>query len=282
MKGWGLILVLAAAACSGGAAVLQARAARDVVREADRGAGLFVRLLGRRTYLAALALIALGFLLTFVALRVLPLFVVQAGRASSLAVTAVIVALLGTQLTRAEVGGVAVVVCGLALLGATAGTSASPVVATGPGLGLLATVAINGAFAAWVTRRSPAATGGVLLAFGAGVGFGLLAVAARILRTSSIPALLTDPAAWAGGCAALSALLLVAMAYQRADVVAVTATMVATETLLSSGIGLIIGDRPAPRLTVLAAVGFTAAVAGALALARFGSLSPSLAAPRAR
>ena len=268
---WGLIAVGAAAICSGTAAVLQARAA--VATQVDRGAGLLVQLLRQRVYLAALALIVFGFVLAFLALRILPLFVVQAGRSSSLAVTAVIVSALGVQLRKIEVGGVALVVIGLAMLGGSAGTSASPEVGVEMRLVLLAAVAINAGFAAWVTRRVHLAVAGIPLAFCAGVGFGLLAIAARVLRTESIAALLTDPAAWAGGFAGLTALVLVAMAYQRSSVVAVTATMVATETLLSSGIGLLIGDRPGPGLALLAGVGFAATVTGALMLARFGSLT---------
>ena len=85
--GWALGAVAAAAALSGTAVVLQARAARR--GQAERlHLSVALRLVRDPTYLVALLLVAMGFALSFAALRVLPVFVVQAGRSSSLAVAA--------------------------------------------------------------------------------------------------------------------------------------------------------------------------------------------------
>jgi hypothetical protein len=54
-------------------------------------------------------------------------------------------------------------------------------------------------------------------------------------------------------------------------VVAVTMTMVATEAVLGSLLGLAVGDRPAEGMAWLAAAGFLVTVASALLLARFGA-----------
>ncbi len=98
----GLLCALAAALASGVAVVMQGLAARRQPLERDLDVLLMGRLLRSPAYLAGLALTALGFLLALVALRQLPLFVVQAARASSLGVTALVaVPLLGTRLLAA-------------------------------------------------------------------------------------------------------------------------------------------------------------------------------------
>ena len=89
-----LIAVSAAAICSGSAAVLQAIAVRSLPAAVGMSAGFLGRLARSPRYLAALVLVALGFALSLVALRTLPLFVVQAGRASGLAVTALLSVLI--------------------------------------------------------------------------------------------------------------------------------------------------------------------------------------------
>jgi hypothetical protein len=57
-------------------------------------------------------------------------------------------------------------------------------------------------------------------------------------------------------------------------VVVVTTTMVATEAVLGSLLGLAVGDRPADGLGLLATAGFAVTVGSALLLARFGAPEP--------
>src|SRR6266496_1966482 len=120
---------LGAAVFFGVATVMQAAAARA----ADTGVAgvdprLLVRLLGQWRFLAGIGLDLVGFLAELAALRNLPLFVVQAAVASSLAVTAVAAtAMVGAVLSGREWAAVAAVCAGLALLGLSAGTeSADP------------------------------------------------------------------------------------------------------------------------------------------------------------
>ena len=74
-----LLGVAAAAVCSGTANVLQASAARSEPARAGLDTTLLVRLVRRPRYLLALGLVLAGFALSFLALRTLPLFVVQPG-----------------------------------------------------------------------------------------------------------------------------------------------------------------------------------------------------------
>jgi drug/metabolite transporter (DMT)-like permease len=268
-----LIGVVAAALCSGAAAVLQARAVRVEPPRAGLDATLMIRLVRRPTYLLALLLVVLGFALSFLALRTLPLFVVQSGRSASLAVTAVLsVLVLRTRLTRVETGAVLGTVAGLVLLAGSAAADRSDTVPAGTRWGLLVgVIAVAAAASAGVRVLSPARAG-LVLAVLAGLAFACLALGARTLRDLDPLDLVADPAAWAMGLAGLLGLLLTAQALQRTPVVVSTVAMVATETLVGSALGMVLcGDRPAPGGGGLAVAGFGLVLAGALTLARFGA-----------
>jgi hypothetical protein len=92
-----------------------------------------------------------------------------------------------------------------------------------------------------------------------------------VLGPIALPVVLTDPSAYAAGLAALGGLAAGALALQLGTVVAVTTTMVATEAVVGSLLGLAVGDRPAEGLAWLAAAGFLGTVGSALLLARFGA-----------
>ncbi|NEC83639.1 hypothetical protein G3I38_31465, partial [Streptomyces sp. SID7958] len=118
-----MVCALGAAVCYGTATVLQAVAARAAA-DTDPGGDvmLLLRALRQWRYIAGLALDGLGFGLQIVALRAVPIYAVGAALAASLAVTAVVAALLlGVRLKRAEWTAVAVVCAGLAMLGLASG-----------------------------------------------------------------------------------------------------------------------------------------------------------------
>ncbi len=271
-----LLGVGAAALCSGGAAVLQASAVRRLPAASAVNAGFVVRLARSPRYLLALALVFAGFGLSVIALRSLPLFVVQAGRASSLAVTAVLAVLtLGVRLRRHEVLALIGIGAGLVALALATGPQTAAEVGIVTRLALLGGVALAGVAAAGALRIRPAARSGVTLAVLAGLCFGLLAVGARVVRGFTVGVLVTDPAAWVMVAGGGLGLLLGAAALQRASVVTVTGAMVATETLIGAGLGVLLcDDRPEPGGTPAALTGFALVLAGALVLARFGAPAP--------
>jgi drug/metabolite transporter (DMT)-like permease len=83
--------------------------------------------------------------------------------------------------------------------------------------------------------------------------------------------LLTNPAAYALLIGGGAAFMLLTSALQRGSVTTATAGIVIGETIGPAAVGVIwLGDRTREGLTWLAALGFAVAVAGALALARFG------------
>lgn len=270
----GLVAALVAAVSYGVASVLQALSARA---EADAGrvdARLLVRLIRRGPFVAGMALDMLGFVAQVVALRTLVVYAVQAVQASSLAVTAVVaVPVLGIRLHGREWAGVAGVCAGLALLALSSGAERVAPVDAAFRWALLAAA---GAFivCGFAVGRSRARAAASALGFIAGLGFGVTALAARILTDLHISHLVRDPAAWALVAAGIVSFLFYATSLQRGAVTTVTAAVIVGETFLPALVGvLVLGDRPRPGYAPLAVIGFLIAVAGALTLARFGEVT---------
>jgi drug/metabolite transporter (DMT)-like permease len=115
-----------------------------------------MRTLRQVPFLAGLALDGVGFLAQYVALRTVPIFVVQAALAGSLAVTAVVaVPVLGARLGRRQWSAVGAVCLGLALLGLSAGAESTNPVPLGFRLALLACVAVLAAAGVAAARCLP-------------------------------------------------------------------------------------------------------------------------------
>lgn len=252
----------------GVAAVLQALATARADDVAVLDPRLLLRLARQPAFLAALALNGVGFLLHVKALQTLPLFLVQAVIAGSVAVTALLsVRVLGARLRRAHWVAVGLVVTGLVLLAPTAvAGGVSPVGATGTAL-LLAAVLLVVVLAA-VLRRVPGSAGTVLLGLLAGTGFGVVAVCARLLPDPG-PALLDAPVTWVLVLAGTTAYFVYSAAMQRGSVTTATAAMVVTQTVVPAVAGVLLGDQVRPGLLPLAVVGFVLALTGALGLGRF-------------
>jgi drug/metabolite transporter (DMT)-like permease len=110
-----------------------------------------------------------------------------------------------------------------------------------------------------------------VLGSGAGVGFGVVEVSVRLIDSLAPSDLLTDAATYALLIGGGAAFLLLTSALQRGSVTTATAGMVIGETIGPALVGVIwLGDRTREGLAWLAVAGFAIAVAGALALARFG------------
>jgi drug/metabolite transporter (DMT)-like permease len=277
-----LIAALLSAFCYGIASVMQAMAVRSAsrrsarIREGDPAAGrvdpgLLVRMLGQWRFITSIGIDLLGFLAQLVALHRLPLFAVQAVIASNLAVTAVVAAwLIGVKLGWREWLAVGGVVAGVGLLGSSAGAQGAASVGTGFQVALMATVVgIAGVGVAAARLSGRART----LALGAtsGLGFAVLAIAARILPGFSAAQLVHTPAAYTLVGAGIVAFLLYASALEGGSVTVATAAVVLTETVPPAIVGVtFLGDSTRHGLAGLAALGFVLAVTSAVALARFG------------
>ncbi|OXM73479.1 hypothetical protein CF166_09910 [Amycolatopsis sp. KNN50.9b] len=280
---WGLLCAVAAAAAYGVASVFQAVAAR-AVDEGGSGVDprLLVRVLRQWRYVLGLGLDVAGFAAQLIALRVLPLFVVQAALAASLAVTAVAALTLGARLSGREWTAIALVCAGLAVLGVSARSEGSEPVGTAFRAGLLAAVAVLAA-AGWIAGRAPERIRTPALGLISGLCFGVVALAGRVLDVTGVTAVLTDPAVYALAAGGVLAMLFYASALQRGSVTTGTALMVVGETVVPSLIGVfLLGDSTRAGFAPLAAAGFVVAVAAALALARFGEVDSPQRTPTGR
>ncbi|RSS44235.1 hypothetical protein [Streptomyces sp. WAC08241] len=264
-----MICAFASAICYGTASVFQAVAARAA--EPGTGGGVDVALLWRAVrqwrYLAGLCLDGLGFVLQIVALRTLPIYVVGAALAASLAVTAVVASrVLRVRLSRVEWTAVAVVCAGLAMLALASGREghrAGPEALDWALLAVAFGILLLGAAAGRLPDRPRA----LVLGLGAGLGFGVVEVAVRLIDGID----LADPALYALLAGGGAAFLLLTSALQRGSVTTATAGMVLGETIGPAAVGVAwLGDTTRTGLGWLAVTGFAVAVAGSLALARFG------------
>jgi CTP synthase len=271
-----MIAAIVAALCYGVASVMQAMAVREASTRAPGqnesvDPGLVVRMLHQWRFVVSICLDALGFVAQLVALQRLPLFAVQAMVASNLAVTAVVASrLTRVQLTRKEWLAVAGVVAGVGLLGSSAGAEGATdadavfklalIVATA-GIGLLGIAAAR--------LPNPART--PVLGAIAGLGYGVLGIAARVLDGFAPVTLIRDPATYAVIAAGIISFTLYATALEGGSVTVTTAAVVLAETLPPALIGVIfLGDQTRPGLGPAAVAGFVLAVACAVQLARFG------------
>ncbi|MET8544351.1 hypothetical protein ABZW03_27470 [Kitasatospora sp. NPDC004799] len=280
----GLTTASAATVCFGFGAVFQARGARAAPRADRVRAGLLAALVRSWQFVLGTLLDIVGFVLSIVALRTLPLFLAQAVTNASLAVTALAaVWLLGARLRRGDVAGILAVIAGLTLLALGSGQDGRNHAAPAFHWALLATTAVMLlATVVLVRREGDAAAAGLALL--AGIGFGVTSLAVRVLDASGPVAVLADPAAYALAVGGLGGYLAYALALQRGTVTAATAAGTVTETFGPALVGVAaLGDAARPGFEWCALTGFAVAVGGTFVLSRFGELegeSAELSAPR--
>lgn len=267
-----------AAVAYGIASVLQAVGARRAAA-ADEHRGFVFRLLHQLPYLAGLTLDGIGFAASVVALRRLPLFVVQSLVASSVGVTALVAArFLATRLARREVVALCTLGAGLVLLAASAQPeSAKPLPTWGRWLVLLGVAGVAAATLAGLSARGAS---GVLAAV-AGLAFTGVAISARAFTTPH-PwwHVVFHPLGWAIVGYGILGALVFAVALERGSVTITAAITFAVETVLPAALGVVLlGDHPRPGFVVVAAVGFAVTVASSVALARHAEAAPAGAAP---
>jgi drug/metabolite transporter (DMT)-like permease len=286
-----LIAALVSALCYGVAAVMQAMAIRSAsrrparVREGDPAAGrvdpgLIIRLLHQWRFVLSLLIDIIGFVAQLVALRRLPLFAVQAMVASNLAVIALLAAwLMRARLSVQEWLAVAGVIVGVGLLGSSAGAEGAATVGPAFQIGLMVTVACVGV-AGIAAARLPGRARTPLLGATAGLGYAVLAVAARILPGFAPSQLVRSPATYTLAAAGIVSFLMYASALEGGSVTVATSAVVLCETVPAAVVGVMfLGDSTRHGLLGLAIPGFILAVVGALTLARFGEAGEE---PRSR
>jgi drug/metabolite transporter (DMT)-like permease len=227
----------------GSASVLQAVGASQATGPA---------VLRRPAYVVGLALDGVAWLLSLVALRDLPLFVVQSVLAGSVAVTVLLARVfLGTRLRGRDGAAVGLLVLALAALGVAFPPGAG---VAAPGLTAACLVGLGLVAAATVAAYGRG--GSVLLAFLAGVAYSGAAVAARAVDLSAGPASLpAQPLAWSVAGFGLAGTLAYARSLERGRVGPATAVLWSVEAVLGGLVGvLVLGDAVRPGLGGLVVV----------------------------
>ncbi|BBX61404.1 hypothetical protein MSAS_05780 [Mycobacterium saskatchewanense] len=271
----GFFLALGCSVCYGAASVLQAAATRSV--EAGSGSGVDTVLLMRAArqwrYVAGVGLDGVGFALQVAALRLVPIYVVAAALAASIAVTGVVAAwMLSARLTPAEWTAVGVVCTSLVVLALAAGPGHFRRAPAGLGwalLGVVAVIFVAGAAAGRLPDRPRA----LALGLGAGSGFGVVEIGVRLLEVidPTKRSFYTTPALYAAAAGGAAGFLLLTSALHRGSVTTAVAGMVVGETIAPAFVGVVwLGDRARDGLGWLVVLGFVVAVAATLVLARFG------------
>lgn len=274
-----LLAAVGAAVGYGLAAVLQALAARRVDTATGVDPRLLLRLAREPLFVLAVSLNLVGYALHLVALRSLPLFLVQAVIASSVAVTALLSApILGSRLARQEWTAVGAVATGLVLLTLAAGDAEAGTAGPAGRWVLLAGVGVVIVLGA-LAGRLQGPRGASLLGACAGLGYAVVGVGSRILPDLTPIALLRDPAAYAVLSGGTVAYLLYSTALQRGAVMTATGPMVVAQTIVPAAVGVaLLGDGTRPGWAVPALAGLTLALWGAVSLGRIRAGSESAAA----
>nr|WP_202893320.1 hypothetical protein [Kribbella italica] len=273
----GLGAALGAAVLFGVAAILQAVGSRKVPTGSEldprRLAGFVIALLKQPAFLAALVLNLVGFGLHFVALRLLPLYLAQAGIAASLVVTALLATrLMADQLSAIEWSAVVAVCVGLGALAVSSGDAGEAARHHGLTIGLivgLVAIAVIGA----VVSRSQHASATAVLGLLAGLGYAGVAISARMLDDGSLGALLGSPTTYTLPVSGGLAFVLYSLALQRGSVTLATTPMIALQTIAPAAVGVFVLDDAVRSGWGLAAIGgFVLTAIGALILVRFESV----------
>ena len=271
----GILLVLTAAVFSGAGSVLEAQGAQRAGEGLSGDEVGFRRLVRRPRYVIGLVVDVLGFLAAAVAMQYLPLFLVQAGVASSVGVTALLVAVLGARLPRRSVEALCAMLAGLVLLALSASSAPAADIST-PWRWALLAAALPTALVAWGGLHAKGRARCVLLALAAGLAFTWVAVAARVLDPPADWEANLDPVLLAVAVNGVLGTACFAAALEHGSVTLVSAVNYSTETVLPAAIGLaFLGDKMRDGFGAVAVVGFVLAVGGALLLAGHSANLPT-------
>jgi drug/metabolite transporter (DMT)-like permease len=211
----------------------------------------------------------LGFVGNAVSARLIPLFLSQTIMSANLIVTAVVgISVLGIRVQLREWTAIGAVIVALAALGAAAGHEGGGSDDPAMHWGVLIASALLFVGSQLVVRRLGSG-GAVAAGLAAGLLFGAMAIAVRIVRGVDLlhlSALLADPAAWTIAVAGAGGFYLHTVALQLGSVNGATAALVVGETVIPGVVGvLLLGDTSRPGLGWLAILGFLLAIGGAVA-----------------
>ena len=275
------VAALLAAVLFGIGTVLEATAARQSDSSDELDPRLLLRMMRQGAFAGSAFAGIVGVIATAVALRHLPLFVVQATVASSVGFAAVLAAKVHHErIDRVMLAGLIGIVGGLGVLAFASKPEGPPVTSMTFRWGLLVMSIVLLAASRLAGRRrigsgvvDVAVLGGL-----AGALYGIGNIALRVVDRFTPGMLVANPAAWAAVCGALGGVVVLATALQRGSVAVASGAMTTAETLFPTLVGvLVLGERPRHGWAAPAIIGFALAVAGSIILCRDAQHGAALA-----
>jgi drug/metabolite transporter (DMT)-like permease len=229
-----------------------------------------VKLVKQMPYLGGLTLDTIGYLLSFWALRKLPLFLVQAGVAASIAVTALTAKyVLKAKLRGREWRAIACMLVGLFALSTAALPESAPHMSH-----IFRTLLLYAPFAlilpaAYLSHERRSERVSVGLAALGGIAFSGAAIIGRvIILPHPLTHILADPLLWSFIGYNILGMLTFSIALQKGSVTSVNATLFSAEMLVPTLIGLsFLGDQARPGYFPVVLVASLAIMGATLVLA---------------
>lgn len=240
-----LAAVIGCAICNGVAVILEKIGVDEQPRQTAFSPSFITRLVRNIPYMSGIALDIIGWLLTLVAVRSLPLFLVQSIVSANIIVAALLdEIILHRRLPRRAYGLILLILAGLTALALTgsAPTLTQPIndVYQWSALIMLVVLGLAG-LALMKMKAKPAAIG---LAAIAGIAFGGISIVGRLLITN-IPfwSLLSSPLSWILLAYSGLGMLFFSIALQRTTATTVNAVAMAMQTVAPAAIGItLLGD----------------------------------------
>jgi len=271
--------VIGYAVSCGVAPVYQKIGADTEIRPEKIDFTLLIRLLKNRPYLLATLFQLLGWCLGLIALRVLPLFLVQSIIAGSIVLTALAEKIITHRtLGKRLYWAIAVIICGIILLSTAAKPGRAMALNSNLTFGIEIApiiIAAIGLICLYIKNKASV----TLLALLSGGAFGGAAIIGRIII---YPALswksLANPMLLSLVAFALLGQFLFTVALQRTTGTITNALALATSTLAPAILGLVyFSDKIRPGFSFIVIIGFILTVGGSLGVAKFDpGLQPAI------
>jgi drug/metabolite transporter (DMT)-like permease len=253
------LAALGCAVCYGLGSVLQSIGAKRVEAGDRLEPRLLVRVATQVPYLIGLGIDGVGWLLSLLALIRLPLFVVQAVVAASIAFVVAFSALIEhVHPTRRQLGFVVALCVGLAGLGVSAAPDKARHVSSAFTITMWIAVVVIGIAGVLTPRWLSSDPASSMLGALAGLAFGGTALCARALAADHTwTDAVRDPLGWALFAFGALGLSFYAAALQRGNVTVATAWQTVTSTVAPALVGLwVLGDHARSGLAAIAVLSF--------------------------
>lgn len=264
-----LVAVSLAAIANGTGVILEKVGVDQQPKRLKVGGNFAARLFRNKYYLGGIILDVVGWVLALLALRELPLFLVQSIIASNIVVTALLDQfVLRRKLPRVGYGLIAAVLAGLFLLAYTAPpqslTRDLTSVYSWTGLGLIVVVGLLGVAAMRLSDRTSA----IALSAIAGLAFGSAAIAGRVLVGNvTFVGFLVNPLSYVVAAGGTLGMVWFTIALRRSSATMVNAITLSVQTVVPATFGiLMLGDKVRGGYELLMVIALTLSLVGSLAL----------------